>query len=70
MDLKTAMVVVAVSIPFLGGTVWAIVDAARRDFASLAEKAVWVMVAAVPFVGFLVYLLLGLRRGAKPAAPR
>ncbi len=69
MDLKTAMVVVAVSIPFVGGTVWAIVDAARREFDSLAQKAVWIMVAAVPFIGFLVYLLLGLRRGVKPAAP-
>ncbi len=70
MDLKTAMVVVALSIPFLGGTVWAIVDAARREFPSLGEKGLWVMVAAVPFVGFVVYLLLGFRRGAKPTASR
>ena len=67
MDLKTAALVVAVSIPFVGGTLWAIVDAARREFTSLAEKAAWVMVAAVPFVGFLVYLLLGFRRVAKPS---
>jgi len=68
MNLKTAMVVVVLSIPFLGGTVWAIVDAARREFRSLGEKALWVMVAAIPFVGFVVYLLLGFRRGTKPTA--
>ncbi len=70
MDLKTIMVVVALSIPFVGGTVWAVVDAARREFGSLAEKAIWIMVAAVPFVGFLVYLLLGLRRGVRPSTAR
>lgn len=68
MNLKTEMLVVALSIPFLGGTLWAILDAARREFRSLGEKALWILVAAVPFVGFVVYLLLGFRRGAKPTA--
>ena len=70
MELKTAMIIVAVSIPFLAGTVWGIVDAARKEFNSLGEKAWWVMVAAVPFVGFFIYLLLGFRRGIRPTASR
>lgn len=65
MDLKTAVVVLALSVPFFAGTVWAIVNAAQKEFHSLGEKALWVMVAAIPFIGFIIYLLLGFRRGAR-----
>jgi bacteriorhodopsin len=45
---------------------WAILDAAQKDFGSLGKKAAWMLVAAVPFVGFIVYFAIGCRLGKKP----
>jgi hypothetical protein len=56
-----------VSLPFFAATVWAIVDAALRDFGTTGRKAFWMLVAAVPFIGVLIYLIFGLRRGKRPA---
>jgi len=53
-------------VPFFIGTVWAVVDAAQKEFGTLGRKVAWVVVAGVPFVGFIVYLLFGFRRGKKP----
>ena len=67
MDLHTAQVILAISIPFLLATVWAIVNAAQKDFGSTGAKAAWVLVAGIPFIGVIIYLLFGFRRGKKPA---
>jgi hypothetical protein len=66
MGFKTALYFVAASVPFFILTVWAIVDALQRDFGSTGRKAMWALIAAVPFVGALIYLLFGLRQGRKP----
>ena len=66
MDLKTLGTFLALVVPFFIGTIWAVVDSAQKDFGSLGKKAVWVAVASVPFVGFIVYLLIGFRLGKKP----
>ena len=67
MDLHTAKVILAISVPFLLATVWAIVNAAQKDFGSTGAKVTWVLVAGIPFVGVIFYLLFGFRRGKKPA---
>ena len=67
MDLNTVTTVLWVTVPFFAGTVWAIVDVGRKDFGSVGKKALWVIISAVPFVGFIVYLIFGLRKGKKPA---
>jgi hypothetical protein len=48
-------------------TCWAIVDAAQKDFGTLARKALWIAIASVPFIGFLVYVIFGYRKGKKSA---
>ncbi len=68
MDLKTAGIVILVSIPFIVMTMWALVNAAEKDFGSTGKKALWLLVAAIPFVGFPVYFIIGSRRGKKPEA--
>ncbi len=65
MDLRTAGIVILVSIPFFLMTIWAVVSAAQRDFGTLGRKALWMLVAAIPFVGFIPYFLIGMRRGKK-----
>jgi hypothetical protein len=66
MDLRTVGVVLALCVPFVLLTIWAVIDASGREFGTLGRKAVWMMVAAVPFVGFIFYFLVGRRSGQKP----
>jgi hypothetical protein len=65
MDLKLLGTFLLLVVPFFIGTIWAVVDSAQRDFGSLGRKAAWVAVAGVPFVGFILYLIFGWRRGRK-----
>ncbi len=45
---------------------WSIRDAFRREFESTNEKVFWVQLAVlVPFLGGIVYILVGRKRGKK-----
>ena len=45
---------------------WAIRDAFSREFESTNEKVFWVQLAVlVPFLGGIVYILVGRKRGKK-----
>ena len=47
----------ALCIPFFIATIWAIVDVAQKDFGTAGKKALWWVIASVPFIGFIVYLM-------------
>jgi uncharacterized membrane protein YhaH (DUF805 family) len=50
-------------------TCWAVIDIARKDFGAIEKKAAWGFTALVPFIGVLVYLIFGYRKGErKPKA--
>ena len=50
-------------------TCWAVIDIARKDFGAIEKKAAWGFIALVPFIGVVVYLIFGYRKGArKPKA--
>jgi len=66
MDLQTVAIVLALVAPFFFGTIWGTVNAAQRDFGTLGKKAMWLFVAAIPFVGFIIYLIFGMRKGRMP----
>ena len=66
MDLKTVIMFVAACVPFFLFTVWAVVDVLMKDFGTTGRKALWALVASVPFFGALLYLLIGFRQGRKP----
>lgn len=65
MDLKTLAIFLALCVPFFLLTIWAVVDVAQRDFGSPGKKALWWIVASVPFLGFLPYFVFGMRKGKK-----
>lgn len=65
MPLKAVAIILALALPCMLATVWAIVDVARRDFGTLGRKARWWIVASVPFIGFVIYLIFGFRQGHK-----
>lgn len=66
MNLETITVVLTICIPFFFLTVWAIVDVGKKDFGTIQKKALWGVIASIPFIGFLIYLILGFRKGKKP----
>ncbi len=66
MDIATVIVWIKISFFFYLLTVLAIIDIARKDFGSMGKKALWGLISVVPFIGWLVYLLFGFRKGKKP----
>lgn len=44
-------------------TCLAFIDIARKDFGSLGIKVLWGFVAFIPFVGVVIYIVLGYRKG-------
>ncbi len=65
MEIKTAVTIIILCVPFLLGTIWAIVDLGQKDFGSVGKKALWALIASIPFIGFAIYLIFGFRKGEK-----
>ena len=65
MGIKTAVIFVGLCVPFFLGTIWAIVDVAQKDFGTAGKKALWWLIASVPFIGVFIYLIFGFRKGKK-----
>ena len=66
MDIQTVSVWIKISVFFYLLTVLAIIDVIRKDFGTIGKKALWGLIAVVPFIGWLVYLIFGFRKGKKP----
>ncbi len=64
-ELKTVGVVVLLAVPFFFLTVWAIVDCLQKDFGTIGKKALWGIIAAIPFVCSPIYFIFGYRKGKK-----
>ena len=67
--MSTTEIVIGVGVFFLILTWLAVFDIARKDFGALWKKIVWGLVALVPFIGPLVYFVIGFRIGKKPVEP-
>jgi len=63
--LETVVVFISISIPFFLMTILAIVDVAMKDFGTIGKKALWGVIASIPFIGFIIYLIFGFRKGKK-----
>jgi hypothetical protein len=61
MPFKILLVVVVLLIPMVP-TFWAILDIPKRRFSSTKKKILWFLaVAALPFLGAILYLVLARR---------
>ena len=67
--METVVVFLGISIPFFLMTIWAIVDVALKDFGTIKKKALWGVIASIPFIGFIIYLIFGFRKGKKSKTP-
>lgn len=66
--MSTGMIIVLTGVAFFLMTCMALLDIARKDFGSIEMKALWAfIVALVPFIGVLVYILFGRIKGQRPA---
>jgi hypothetical protein len=66
LDTATAIFWIKISVVFYLLTVLAIVDIVRKDFGTIGKKALWGIIAMIPFIGWLIYLIFGFRKGKKP----
>ncbi|MBU1162016.1 MAG: PLDc N-terminal domain-containing protein [Proteobacteria bacterium] len=64
--MATVIVWIKISVVFYLLTILAIVDIVRKDFGTIGKKALWGIIAMIPFVGWLIYLIFGFRKGKKP----
>ena len=64
--METVVAWIKIGFVFLILTLLAIIDVARKDFGTIQKKAIWGLVAVVPFIGWLIYLVFGFRKGKKP----
>ncbi|MGD9369297.1 MAG: PLDc N-terminal domain-containing protein [Desulfobacteraceae bacterium] len=65
--MNSTQLIILFGILFWLLTCWAVIDIARKDFGAIEKKAAWGFTALVPFIGVVVYLIFGYKRGtAKP----
>ena len=64
--METVVAWIKIGTIFLILTLLAVFDVARKDFGTIQKKAIWGLVAVVPFIGWLIYLVFGFRKGKKP----
>lgn len=65
MDLETTMTWIKIGGAFFILTALAVLDVARKGFGTMGRKALWGVIAMIPFIGWLIYLLFGYRKGKK-----
>ena len=63
--MQTIVIFIALCLPFVAFTIWAVVDVAQKDFGTMGQKAVWWIIASIPFIGAFIYLIFGFRKGQK-----
>jgi len=68
LDIATVIVWIKISVVFYLLTILAVVDIVRKDFGTIGKKALWGIIALIPFVGWLIYLIFGFRKGKKPVS--
>jgi uncharacterized membrane protein YhaH (DUF805 family) len=67
--MRTTQLIITGGLVFWLLTCWAVIDIARKDFGAIEKKAAWGFAALVPFIGPIVYIIFGFKRGAlKPKA--
>ena len=63
--MDTFIIVGGICAIFWGLTMLAIIDVILKDFGSIQTKALWGFVALIPLMGWLIYLILGSKKGTR-----
>ncbi|MGD8835681.1 MAG: PLDc N-terminal domain-containing protein [Desulfobacteraceae bacterium] len=62
---STHWMIIILGLLFWLMTCWAVIDIARKDFGAIEKKAAWGFTALVPFIGVLIYLIFGFKKGVR-----
>ncbi|MCP4350544.1 MAG: hypothetical protein GY795_34180 [Desulfobacterales bacterium] len=65
--MDTFTFIVGAGIFFFVLTSLAIIDVASKDFGGTEKKALWGFIAFIPFIGWLIYIIFGYRKGKRSA---
>ena len=63
--MDTFAVIAGIGAIFWGLTMLAMVDIILKDFGSIKTKAMWGAVSLLPFIGWLIYFLMGAGKGIR-----
>ena len=66
MILSVTSFFIGIGVLFFLLTCWAVIDIARKDFGGIEKKALWGFITLIPFIGPVVYLAFGFRKGKNP----
>ena len=64
--MSVASFFIGIGVLFFLLTCWAVLDIARKDFGGTEKKVLWGFITLIPFIGPVVYLVFGFRKGKKP----
>lgn len=64
MEDTLAYILIAIGISFIL-TMVALIDIIKKDFPTVKDKFVWHLVAIIPIIGWLLYFILGAKKGKK-----
>ena len=64
MNNTLIIIMIATGISFIL-TMLALLDSIRKDFGSPKTKTIWHIIAMIPFIGWILYFLIGAKKGVK-----
>ena len=63
--MSTASIIIVSGIAFWLLTAIALIDILTKNFGSLKNKVIWFIVAFIPVIGWLIYLVFGFKKGVR-----
>lgn len=61
----TYIIIIATGIILWLLTTLALIDIILKDFGSLKNKVIWFIIAFVPGIGWIIYLIFGFKKGKR-----
>lgn len=65
MNTNLVITIISIAVVSYALTCWAMIDVAMKHFGSIQKKALWGIVAFVPFCGWFIYFLFGKKHGTR-----
>ncbi len=63
--MRIEIIIIAAGVLFYMATCWAILDISKKNFGSMGYKIMWALISLIPFIGCIIYFLIGSQKGIK-----